>query len=122
MPWPASTVGTANLTLAHRHRLTDLDLVQQDAGDTTATPEGDYSVHVLIDSVDVRDLSSGHDTSYDYTTLDRVADGDGDGRKTVQFQITPTNGALEGTVRLTDAFQMTGLGMCLGDFLGGKNG
>ena len=53
-----------------------------------------------------------------YGALDRIAD-DPDGTKTVVFVLTPINGSYSGQARTLPAITMTGLGMTLGNYLGG---
>ena len=60
-------------------------------------------------------------TGKTYTAAMRLAD-DADGAKPVQLRITPVNNGLNGTPRTTPAVVMTGLGMTLGQHLGGEQG
>ncbi len=106
--WPdgGDLVGNAVLTWAHRDRIAQTTVIQQDAGDQ-GTLEGDYTIEVLIDSVVIpaRTQTGVTGTTFTYLLVDRQAD-DADDTKLVQFRITPINGSLTGTIRLTDFFHM----------------
>lgn len=109
--WPdgGDLAGDAVLTWQHRIRTaqTGHAVVHQDAASTAGTIEGTYTVEVLIDSVVIgaRTQTGLTGTSFTYTLAQRAAD-DGDPDKLVQFRITPVNGAISGTPRLTDSFKM----------------
>jgi hypothetical protein len=107
--WPTSTTGTATLTWAHRIRTAQSGyaVVHQDAASTSGTLEGTYTVEVLINAVVIgaRTQTGLTGTSYAYTYANRVTD-DANAAHTVQFRITPVNGSISGTPRLTDAFLM----------------
>ena len=118
--WPVSTVGDALLTWAHRHRTQQADVVQQDAGNQAAAPEGDYDVDVLVGGVVKRTFGALTGTSQIYTAVQRFTD-DANGNKTTVFRLFPINGVFTGTVRDTDPLIMSGLGMALGLVLGGAN-
>lgn len=118
--WPVATKEDASLTWAHRHRTAQTSVVQQDAGNQAAAPEGNYTVEVRVCGT-LRQTNAGlTGTSQVYTALQRFTD-DKDGSKTVVFRLRAINGSLEGTQRSTDAFLMGGMGMCLGLELGGRN-
>jgi hypothetical protein len=117
--WPAQIVLDATLTWAHRNRLAQTSVVQQDAA-SQGTQEGNYTVQVYVGGTLRQTYSGLTGTSQAYTALQRFTD-DKDGSKTVVFRITPINGSYQGTVRDTDAFLMTGFGMALGLGFGGRN-
>ena len=106
--WPngATYAGTVTLTWAHRNRTVPVRyaVVAQDAGGASS-PEGNYTVAVLIGGMVRRTQAGITTTSFAYTTAMRTAD-DADMTKPVQFRITPVNGSLSGTVRTTDQFYM----------------
>jgi hypothetical protein len=95
-------------------------VVQQDAGNQAAAPEGNYTMQVYVGGTLRQTYSGLTGTSQAYTALQRFTD-DKDGSKTVVFRLTPINGSYQGTVRDTDAFLMTGFGMALGLGFGGRN-
>jgi hypothetical protein len=117
--WPAQIVSDAVLAWAHRNRLVQTQVVQQDAG-SQGTQEGTYTVQVYVGGTLRQTYSGLTGTSQIYTALQRFTD-DKDGSKTVVFRITPINGSFTGTIRDTDAFTMGGMGLCLGLELGGRN-
>lgn len=98
------------VTWAHRNRTAQSGraIVAQDEPSVAAGPEGSYTCEVLIDgSVKHARTQTGiTGTSFTYTHAERVAD-DPDLQKPVQVRITPVNGSLTGTPRLTDPFYMT---------------
>lgn len=118
--WLTTTVGDASLTWSHRNRTTQavggLLVAQDTAG--SYTPEGTVTVEVLVGGAVKQTYTSVSGTSQTYTAAQRVAD-DSDGTKAVQMRITPVNGSYQGTQRTTPAVVMTGLGMTLGQNLGG---
>jgi hypothetical protein len=69
--------------------------------------EGSYTVEVLINDAVIpgRTTAGITATSFTYTLVQRTAD-DADLMKPVRFRITPMNGSLSGSVRLTDSFVM----------------
>lgn len=105
----ATTHGTVTLSWAHRIRTAQAQraIVAQDASSTSGTIEGTYTVEVLIAGVVIgaRTQTGITGTSFTYSYANRVAD-DADLTKTVQFRITPVNGALSGRARTTDPFLM----------------
>jgi len=121
--WPTTTVGDAAFTWSHRNRVTQgtgTNLVAQDTAGTY-TLEGNYTLEVLVGGVVKRTFTAETGTSKTYTAAQRVAD-DADGTKAVQMRISPINGSYTGTIRTTPPVVMTGLGMVLGDYLGGIQG
>jgi hypothetical protein len=118
--WPAATKEDVMLSWAHRHRTAQTSVVQQDAGNQAAAPEGNYTVEVYLGGVLKQTYAALTGTSQVYSALQRFTD-DKDGSKTTRFRIKPINGSLAGTIRDTDAFLMGGMGMCLGLELGGRN-
>jgi hypothetical protein len=118
--WPTATKEDATLAWAHRHRTAQTNVVQQNAGNQAAAPEGNYTVEVLVGGTLRQTYSGLTGTSQVYTALQRFTD-DKDGSKTTRFRIKPVNGSFTGTNRDTDAFLMGGMGMCLGLELGGRN-
>src|SRR5574343_1185750 len=117
---PSTTVGaSADLTWNHRSR-DQRKLVSQDAADTTATPEGTYTVKTYINGVLIRTNTGVTGKTFSYTGAQRIADNS-NGGYTTRLEIIPVNGSHSGKARHLD-FVMTGLGMCLGDFLGGIEG
>jgi len=74
-------------------------------------------VKVYVGGVLKHTYSGLSSTSQTYLASDRIAD-DADGTKLVRIRIEPVNGSLTGTVQDRD-FTMTGLGMTLGNYLGG---
>jgi len=107
--WPDGKTYTGDVTLtwAHRNRSLQLGLalVQQDAASVGAAPEGSYTIDVLIAGTVTRTATGITGTSFTYTHAQRLAD-DANLAHTVQFRITPANGALVGTIRTTDSFVM----------------
>ena len=107
--WPngASFAGDVTLSWAHRNRTAQsgFTIVPQDAA-SVASPEGNYTVDVLIAGTVKRTARGIVGTSFTYTHAMRFAD-DPDLSKTVQFRITPVNGALVGNARTTDSFVMS---------------
>ena len=97
----------ATLTWQHRHRTAQSGtaIVAQDANSVVGGPEGTYTVDVLIAGVVKRTQAAIAGTSFAYTQAQRAAD-DPDLQKAVQFRLTPVNGTLTGTVRITDAVVM----------------
>jgi hypothetical protein len=118
--WPTATKEDATLAWAHRHRTAQTSVVQQDAGNQAAAPEGNYTVEVFVGGTMRQTYSGLTGTFQVYTALQRFTD-DKDGSKTTRFRIKPINGSFTGTNRDTDAFLMGGMGMCLGLELGGRN-
>ena len=107
--WPDGKTYTGDVTLtwAHRNRTarTGLAIVQQDAV-SVGSPEGSYTIDVLIAGIVKLTATGITGTSFTYTHAQRVAD-DANLANPVQFRITPVNGALVGTVRTTDVFIMS---------------
>lgn len=105
--WPdgATYQGSAELTWAHRNRLAQFDVVQQDADSVAGGQEGDYTVEVLLDGVVEagRTETAITGSSFTYTHAQYLED-DPTETKAIQFRITPVNGALEGQARTTDEF------------------
>lgn len=120
LSWPVATREDAVLTWAHRHRIQQTSIVQQDDGNQAASPEGNYTVEVRVGGTLRQTFAGLTGTQQVYTALQRFTD-DKDGSKTVVFRIRAINGSLEGTVRNTDAFLMGGMGLCLGLEMGGRN-
>ncbi|OQA34465.1 MAG: hypothetical protein BWY56_01891 [Acidobacteria bacterium ADurb.Bin340] len=121
--WPTTTVGDAAFTWSHRNRVTQgtgTNLVAQDTAGAY-TQEGDYTLEVLVGGVVKRTFTAETGTSKTYTAAQRIADN-ADGTKAVQLRITPVNNGLTGTTRTTPGVVMTGLGMTLGQHLGGVQG
>lgn len=105
--WPTTTSGDVTLSWSHRARSDhgpDTLLVAQDAAGSEAL-EGTLVVEALIGGVVKRTWTGLTGTSQIYTLAQRQAD-DTDAIKTVQFRITPVNGVLSGTERITPAFLM----------------
>ena len=105
--WPDGKTYTGDVTLswAHRNRTMQSGIVAQDAP-SVGTPEGTYTVDVLIDGIVKRMATGIAGTSFVYSHANRVAD-DPDLLKTVAFRITPANGTFTGTARTTDTFVMS---------------
>ena len=107
--WPngATYSGDVTLTWAHRNRTAQSGsaIVAQDAA-SVGSPEGTYTVDVLIAGIVKRTTTGITGTSFTYTHTNRVAD-DPDLAKTVQFRITPVNGTFVGNARTTDSFVMS---------------
>lgn len=106
--WPRSVVGNATLSWSHRNRTQQgSTIVLQDAPSGTFTPEGTYTVEVLLGTSDVavRQWTGLVGESQVYTWVERQADNP-DTRLDVRFRLTPVNGALKGTVRVTPYFKM----------------
>jgi len=106
--WPngKTYVGDVTLTWAHRNRTAQsgYSIVVQDAG-SVGSPEGNYTVDVLIAGSVVRTTAGITGTSFTYTHAQRIAD-DVDPTKTVQLRITPVNSGVSGVARTTDSFVM----------------
>jgi len=121
--WPSTIIGDAALTWSHRNRVSQgiggLMVAQDTAG--SYTPEGNYTIEVLVGGVVKRTYTGETSTSQTYTAAQRVAD-DPDGTKSVSFRIKPINGSYQGTQRTTPPFVMTGFGMTFGLYFGGIQG
>lgn len=105
--WPTTTTGDVTLSWAWRARTTQASgapLVSQD-DPASASPEGTLQVEALVGGVVRRTWTGLTATSLTYTLAQRQAD-DADAAKAVAFRITPVNGSLTGTVRLTPGFVM----------------
>lgn len=99
--WPASVTGGVDIpiTWAHRHRLlqfADLLLVAQDAGDYSASPEGDYTVEIRVGGVLKRTAAAIAGTSFNWSAAFQVLDSATVGAS-VSVRVIPKNGALVGT-------------------------
>lgn len=120
LAWPSTTIGDAVATWAKRHRIEQASaqkIVAQDAGDYSASLEGTYTVRVFIGGVLKQTYAGLTATTQTYTAAQRIAD-DADGTKVTRIRIEPVNGIYTGTAQDRD-FIMTGLGMTLGQYLGG---
>lgn len=121
--WPSTIIGDAALTWSHRNRVSQgiggLMVAQDTAG--AYALEGNYTIEVLVGGVVKQNFPALTGTSQTYTAAQRVAD-DSDGTKAVQMRISPKNGSYTGTIRTTPPVVMTGLGMTLGQYLGGEQG
>ncbi len=119
--WPQTLYGDAVMAWTHRHRVTqaqDQKVVAQDAGNYVATPEGSYTVKVYVGGILKRTYGSLTGAAQTYTATNRTAD-DADGSKLTKMRIEPVNGAYTGTARELE-FYMTGLGMTMGQYMGGQ--
>jgi hypothetical protein len=107
--WPNGRTYSGDVTLswAHRNRTSQsgYTIVPQDAA-SVGSPEGNYTVDVLVAGTVKRTTTGITGTSFVYTHAMRLAD-DSDPTKTVKFRITPVNGTLVGTARTTDSFLMS---------------
>jgi hypothetical protein len=113
-----TTVGDLVATWRHRNRLTQAEVIPQDDPAASA-PEGTYTIKVYVGGVLKRTLATGStaDTAT-YTGAMRVADStDGTQPVEIGIQASTVNGA--SAEARTDAVVMTGLGMTLGQYLGG---
>jgi hypothetical protein len=122
--WPTTTLNDAAFTWAHRNRAAigvNTALINQDAAGPPYVIEGDLTIEVIVGGTVKHTYTGQTGTSLTYTAAQRLAD-DTDGSKLVQLRISPKQGAYNGTVRTEPSFQMTGLGMCLGQVLGGVQG
>lgn len=118
--WPSKILGDATYAWSHRNRLTQGiggAMVAQDTAGAYAL-EGNYTLEVLVGGALKRTFTGETGSGKAYTAAMRLAD-DADGTKAVQLRITPINGGLAGTPRTTPGVVMTGLGMTLGQNLGG---
>lgn len=108
--WPAGItyMGDGVLTWQHRIRTQQPPVAQQDAANTTATPEGTYTVEVLLDGVVQagRTQTGLTGTTFTYTLAQYTAD-DATLTKKITLRITPVNGALSGPARTTDQFLLS---------------
>lgn len=119
--WWATTLNDLTLSWNHRNRVSQGvggAMVKQDTGGTY-TPEGTYTVEVLVGGVVKQTYAGLTGLTQSYTALQRIAD-DTDGTKSVTFRITPVNGSLQGTKRTTPPVVMTGFGMNFGLYFGGQ--
>jgi len=118
--WPTTINNNAVATWAHRHRLDQTTagvIVTQDSGNYSAAPEGNYTVRVYVGGT-LRATQTGvTGTTYTYNATQRVSD-DSDGYKLTRIRIEPVNGSFIGQYQERE-FLMIGLGMVLGDYLGG---
>lgn len=99
--WPATVTGGLDVvvTWAHRHRLTqfaNLRLVAQDAGNYVATPEGNYTIEIRVDTVLMRTVPSLTGTTWTWTAAMQTADGATVG-SVIELRVIPKNGSLTGT-------------------------
>jgi Putative phage tail protein len=116
--YPISTVGDAVMAWADRNRVTQgQSAVIQSAASVAGGVEGNYTIVILINGVLIRTLTGQTGNAFTYSAAQRLLDN-ANGNLLTSIKITPVNGALVGNPR-TLTFQMTGLGMTLGMFLGG---
>lgn len=119
--YPTTTVGNVSLTWTIRHRTVQATLgqvVQQDAANVNATAEGTYTVKVYVNGVLKRTQTLLAGGPYAYLATDRIADSTS-GLHATKIGITSVNGSFSSAERFTSDFVMTGLGMTLGEYLGG---
>jgi hypothetical protein len=115
--YPDSTLGDALVTWADRHRVNQgQNIVTQDGASFPGGIEGNYHIVLSIGGSTVLDLPAQTGNAFTFTALQRVAVP---AAGPVNFQITPTNGALVGPTR-TLVFTMTGFGLAFGEFFGGS--
>lgn len=105
--WPLGTHFTAAtdvvLTWAHRFRTVGVAVVQQDAGNQAAAPEGTYTVEVLHGATVKRTVTGLTGTTWTYTAAMQATDGV-TSATVVSLRITPVNGTYTGKARQTDTF------------------
>lgn len=99
--WPASAgPGDIVVTWNHRHRidqLTDQKVVAQDAGDYSASPEGDYTIEVRVNTVLQRTVNDVTAKTWTWTTAMQTADG-ASSSDTIEIRLIPMSDAdLDGT-------------------------
>lgn len=120
--YPTTIYGDASTSWALRNRVADSTagrLIRQDAASTTTTPEGTITVEVRVGGT-LKRTQTLATTPYAYTAAMRAADST-NGTLTVSIRVIPVNGALTGNYQ-ERVFTMTGLGMVLGQYLGGTQG
>lgn len=121
LAYAARIAGNATLTWSHRPKATMLaerKVVDQDY-DGYATPDGTYTVKVLVGGSVKRTFTDLTGKTQSYTAAQRAADS-ADGTLPVVFQLTSVNAAGYSSTRSTAPIIMTGLGMTLGEYLGGE--
>lgn len=121
LAYAARTTDDAVFTFAHRPRrqlLADGRIVDDDY-EGYGTGEGTYTVEVKVGGVTRRTQAGLTSAAFTYTAAQRALD-DADGTKTVTFSITSVENGLTSATRTTAPFLMTGLGMGLGEVLGGE--
>jgi hypothetical protein len=119
--WPVTTTGDAVFTWSHRNRLTQGiggAMVAQDTAGSFTLEAGSYTVEILVNGVVKQTYTGLTGLTQTYTAAQRILD-DLVGSNLVTMRVKPINGALTGTTRTTLPFTMTGLGMTLGNTLGG---
>jgi hypothetical protein len=119
--WPTTTIGDAVFTWSHRNRLTQGiggAMVPQDTAGSFTLEAGSYTVEILVNGVVKQTYSGLTGLTQTYPASQRILD-DPIGSNFVTMRVKPINGALTGTIRTTPPFTMTGLGMTLGNTLGG---
>lgn len=115
----AYILNDASVTWAHRNRLTEpakYVVRQDDAGDPTA--EGDYTVQVYVGGVLKRTTTAIMAGPYSYTPAMRTTDSS-DGTLVTEIKVTQVASTISSTPNTTGPFIMNGLGMTLGQNLGG---
>lgn len=122
MPAPSAVIGTAQLDWRHRSKQAQLasrTLVTQSSVDSTLEPGTSHSIEVLLDGTVVRTIDVIEGSGFSYTPAMR-ADDSWDGRKLVSFRLAAfKDGLVSAQKQITPPVQMTGMGMCLGESLGG---
>ncbi len=113
-----TTTGDLVATWRHRDRLSQVGIIPQD-DPSAAAPEGTYTIRVYVGGILRRTLATGSTAATaTYTAAQRVAD-DTDGTKAVEISVQAATAAGNSAEPRTDAVVMTGLGMTLGQYLGG---
>ena len=119
---PITTVSSIDVTWGHRNRLTAARVVcrQDDVGEASA--EGTYEWKLLVNGA-IQETASGlTGTTWSrggpYTPAQRIQDS-ANGNYLVEIQIRQTTGAGSSLWNSSGAFQMTGFGMCFGQYFGG---
>lgn len=119
---PITTVSSIDVTWGHRNRLTAARVIcrQDDVGEASA--EGTYEWKLLVNGA-IQETASGlTGTTWarggPYTPAQRIQDS-ANGNYLVEIQIRQTTGAGSSLWNSSGAFQMTGFGMCFGQYFGG---
>lgn len=99
--WPTSLAHGVDiaLTWAHRHRVNLAAagvVVAQDAGDYSASPEGNYTVEVRVGGTLKRTVTAIAGTTWTWTAAMQATDG-GAAAAAVTIRVIPVNGSLAGT-------------------------
>lgn len=119
--YPTTLEGDAATTWAHRHRIEQLDaltIVSQAAPNFTATPEGTYTLRIYVGGSLVRtDVGVTGVGPVVFTAAERAA-ASTDGTLPTRIELEGVNAGLASRKQVNE-FTMTGLGMTLGEYLGG---